>query len=306
MSTIVKRQHYVWRNYLRAWASNEKIWTLIKDQDKIIKTDLMNVAQERYFYKLEDITDFEIRFLKKHIDNSHETLRGLQSDFLNAFIIFTDLNRRLKDNHSREVEKQLRDIEINSMEKAHGLMENNGEKLIACRSFDDIMFLKDVDLKHETVMFLCFQYLRTKKMRESVKARMLSNDQFSPDKVWKVMSFLMATNISMTVSLNPKLRFLFIDNSSEVKFLTTDQPAINIVGDILDEEGNVKGLEFYYPLSPSHALILDFKNNGNEQFQNMLFNADMVNWFNKKLLDNSDNYVFADNNEQLELIKDVS
>lgn len=302
MSTLVQRQHYVWRKYLGAWAESEKIWTLVKDQNKIIRTDLMNVAQERYFYKLTDITEFEEKFLKETISRSHPTLKGLQNDFLLAFTIHTALRKVFEKNPSDKIQQQLKEIEINSMEKAHGLMENSGHKLVECRSFEDITFLKDPDSKNDAIMFLCFQYFRTKKMKGSVLGKMIGNSQFNPENVWNIMSFLMATNVSMNVALNPKLRFLFLNNETDQNFLTTDQPVINTLGDKVDENGDIIELEFYYPLSPKLALIIDFKNENNSQFQYILTNSDMVTWFNRKLLEHSDNFVFSIKKEQLEQI----
>jgi hypothetical protein len=60
--SVVKRQHYVWRAYLRPWAKNERIWTNFKQLNKIQQPSLMGVAQEKYFYKLVDFTDSEEAF----------------------------------------------------------------------------------------------------------------------------------------------------------------------------------------------------------------------------------------------------
>ena len=37
MSNIKKKQHSVWRNYLRAWAKDEKIWAFLTKQNKVNK-----------------------------------------------------------------------------------------------------------------------------------------------------------------------------------------------------------------------------------------------------------------------------
>jgi hypothetical protein len=125
MSKIKKKQHYVWRNYLRAWAEDEKIWTFLNKQNKVYKTNLMNVVQERYFYELIDLTDFEIKILKEYINGSHESVQGWQSDFLLKFTIHTSLKKAFEKNKSDEIYKKLREIEINSMEDSHMITEIN-------------------------------------------------------------------------------------------------------------------------------------------------------------------------------------
>jgi hypothetical protein len=77
---------------------------------KIVKTDLMNVAQERYFYKLVDINEFEEKFLKDIISRSHPTLKGLQNDYSLAFTIHTILRKAFEENPLEEIQKQLKDI----------------------------------------------------------------------------------------------------------------------------------------------------------------------------------------------------
>lgn len=100
MSTIKKSQHYVWRNYLRAWANNEQIWTFLRKQNKVISTNLQNVAQSNYYYKLNDISDFEERILKEFIQKSPESVQAWQHDFLSMFTIHIKLKKAFNKNKS--------------------------------------------------------------------------------------------------------------------------------------------------------------------------------------------------------------
>jgi len=148
MSDLKKRQHYVWRHYLRPWADGESIWTYFKELDKIVKPGLMGVAQEKYFYGLEDFTDEEIAFLKTFVDKtSPHVLKGLNSDFLTLFTSTSILKRQLAANANPKINRELiaseiKKIETNSMEDAHCIMENLGSKIIQCRSLED---LKELD-----------------------------------------------------------------------------------------------------------------------------------------------------------------
>lgn len=174
MSDLKKRQHYVWRHYLRPWADNESIWTYFKEQDKIVKAGLMGVAQEKYFYGLEDFTDEEIAFLKNFVDKtSPPVLKSLNSDFLTLFTSTSILKRQLAANKDPKVNREfiaseIKKLEANSMEDAHCIMENLGSKIIQCRSLEELKELSIDDNLYDAIMFLSVQYFRTKSMRKSV------------------------------------------------------------------------------------------------------------------------------------------
>ena len=69
----------------------------------------MNVAQERYFYELIDLTDSEIKILKEFINISHESVQGWQSDFLLKFTLHTSLKKAFEKNKSDEIYEKLRE-----------------------------------------------------------------------------------------------------------------------------------------------------------------------------------------------------
>ena len=113
----------------------------------------------------------------------------------------------------------------------------------------------------------------------------------------------MATNVAMNVSLDPNLRIRFFENSTDKSLITSDQPISNLLADDIDTDGNVRKLEFYYPLSPSSAIAIHFESSQNKLVENILLTEPMVQYFNNYQLDNSLKFVFANNIEQLERMK---
>jgi len=301
-----KRQHYVWRNYLKPWADNEIIWTYFKEQNKIIKPGLMGVAQEKYFYKLEDYTEDEITFLTNYVEKtSPAILKEFNLDFLYLFTSPTILKRQLDTNTNPKINKEFIDSEINklkvnSMEDAHCFIENLGFDIIQCRSIEDLEKLTIDDKRFAAIMFLCFQYFRTKNMRKSA-LKSFEGDKYESlaEKSWNVISFVMATTLARSISLDKNLRFIFIGNNTLVPFITSDQPVFNI----LNDKGEVVELELYYPLTPKCAISLHFRPEQIEIFKNEVASEDYVNYLNKKVFENADYYVFANNEEILERIK---
>jgi hypothetical protein len=62
MNQLKKKQHYVWKEYLKRWCLNRRIFTYLKSLKKPIFSSLDGVAQERYYHSLAEFTIEEERF----------------------------------------------------------------------------------------------------------------------------------------------------------------------------------------------------------------------------------------------------
>lgn len=302
--SIVKKQHYIWRNYLRSWANKESIWAYLFKSKKIIQTNLMNVAQERYFYHLKDFTIKEEKCLKQFIVlTSPKITKSLNLDFLHMYTSTSKLKATLDKTPNIDKEKyneEIRKLEIGLMEQGHGTIENLGHKLIKCRSLDDLKTLDNKEDIFAAIMFICFQYFRTKNMRNSILNGFIGTPyEELTNKAWNIIAHVMATNLAKNISLDPKLRFIFHENNTSKHFVVGDQPVFNILKNKLDKDGNVAELELYYPITPKHALTIHFRSNQNDKYVKNQIDDDLVNTYNQKVIENSDFYLFADSEEQL-------
>jgi hypothetical protein len=304
--SIVKKQHYVWRHYLRTWADNETIWAFFKELKRVEKPNLMGVAQERYFYKLIDFTEKEEIFLKNFIDkNSPIAVKDLNFDFLNLFTSTGKLKKQLEQNSNPDIDKEkiaeeIRKLEINLMEVTHGKMEALGFKLLEFKSLEELKTILQDDYIFDAIMFLCFQYFRTRPMKNSV-IKSFEGDKFEDfaKKAWNILSYTLATTLAKSISLDKNLKFIFIENQTENHFITSDQPIFNILNDKFDKNGEINELELYYPISPVNSIIIHFRPEQKEQFVNLIASDENVEYYNKKVFENSEFYVFAKTEEQL-------
>ena len=88
-----RHHHYVWRNYLRAWAADDAIWCF--REGKVFKTNLMGVGQKRDFYKLKELTEADILFIKKvAIEPSKGKFRELNDGWLELVKLESNRCRR--------------------------------------------------------------------------------------------------------------------------------------------------------------------------------------------------------------------
>lgn len=311
MSSIKDAQHYVWKHYLKPWSEQENIWAYLKTQNKIIKTSLKNVAQERHFYKLIDLSQEEEDFLKLFIERTcPPDLLPLNSDFLEIFTSHNKLKREYEKvkglPHNKEYfEKELRRLEINLMEDAHGRMEALGFDFLKCRTLDDFKALKENGTWSDAMMFLGFQYFRTKKMRSSAVSSFTGKYAHLGEKCWNIISYTFATVLARALSLHPDSRFCLIVNNTGRSFLTSDQPVFNLLWNKKNQQGEVEKLELYYPITPSHAIRIYF----DTEEKDLMFSKDadigLVNLLNSQVLEYSSYYLFSNNKEQLEKLVNI-
>lgn len=302
MNELQKRQHYVWREYLRAWADEDYIWTYIKISSKIARPNVMGVAQEKYFYELVEISSQEEVDLKRFIEDLvDKSIKDLCFDFIFAFAIPSKFKRMFNPVNQNEFKANVsshREMTVNTMEKAHGMFENAGSEFIKCRSIQELKSFIEADNNFcNTLVFLCFQYFRTRKMKDNM-LRNIDPKVFPLIKFWNIISFCMAFQMTYSVSLDPRVIFILF-KSDKIPFLTCDQPVFNLKEDELNDQGELKNFELYYPLSPNTAIVIQIADQPTEKFKEVHINSALANYFNKMVLKISDSFVFSSNKEQL-------
>ena len=304
MNQKKKRQHYVWRNYLRSWSnSQDLIPALIKIENKIATPNLMNVAQEKYYYSLQEFTIEEEIVLQELISNlSNDDTKDLFQEYFNLFTSYSKLRRVLKNKNlptdkRSQIEEKLELMKSNLMEDFHTDFEIFGQKLIEIKNPEDLQFLNNEESLMKTLIFLCFQYVRTKRM-QNVFSQKFSNHLTILPKYFHILSFVLATGMANGLRFYKETKFIFIENISDNDFITSDQPIINLKEDEKDEKGNVKSLEFFYPISPRIALKIHY-NEGNK-FEQLKIAENQVNDYNNIIFEKSEDFLFAQYTKQLE------
>ena len=256
---IKKKQHYVGREYLRPWSNKEQIFCI--RNNRIFKSNLTGIAQENYFYEIQDLSQEEILLIKKlAIESSSELMKESYLSFLNNYLRVFQYENNFKHMINKEnkdsVEHMFKKIKINYAEDYHAMVENIGNKYLYLIRESNINFFSDD--KEDRIAFLFFvtlQYMRTKRRRnETIRA--FENDNIGMQKIWPIMAHIYATNIAMSLHLDKAYQLILLTNNTNIKFITADQPLINTYGVNNKKELTQNELEFYYPITPKLSILI--------------------------------------------------
>jgi hypothetical protein len=191
-----RRQHYVFQAYLTSWATNQQVWCC--RDGNIFKSNTINIAQERDFYRIKPLNDYELKFFLLFHKKSHPDVRKAMLDHINTYLsplewqkhieqlealsqlmpnkskdqsfeiekIIVDLKNKVDVSINNLMEDYLSDIEGESMKWIASLKESdctfyyssNDEKAKTQGYYDDDRF--------NFLYFVSIQYFRTKALKE--------------------------------------------------------------------------------------------------------------------------------------------
>ncbi|WP_320657485.1 DUF4238 domain-containing protein [Aeromonas veronii] len=296
------KQHFVWRNYLRAWANNETIYCLM--DNKIFKPNLMNIGQERYFYKLKELRTNEIEFLRALIEQDDRRiirkLNGGWVDFFNKIFVIKKQLGECKISIP-EVDEII-DLTIHNLEEDfHGKIEADAIKFLEMLYKKDLSFSDDEEQLIEFLFFICQQYFRTQNISDKIREELCLFQDFNIDAMWSVLRHICATNVGIHLYLNRvNIRPVLIENHSNMPFITSDQPIINTCAIELHLGETATGIELYYPLTPTLSLLLTDDPKKIKKGVCIADEHDVV-MYNKYIYIKSGKQVYANEKQSLEL-----
>lgn len=138
------------------------------------------------------------------------------------------------------------------LEDYHSKIENSFAPLLEKARQGDMSFYSDENCV-PFVRYICTQFMRTKGTKEKFLKKMGETGGPDYSRVWNILIHMFATNIGAGLYAERHKRVLqLLDNSSDVPFITGDQPIVNLK--------SVPGqaperLSLYYPISPTKALV---------------------------------------------------
>jgi Protein of unknown function (DUF4238) len=295
------RQHYVFRHYLSAWAVNGSLWVRRRGVPKVFPAATEKVAVERHFYKLQPVTEPDVQLIRLLLLERvpyyvKERCEVLIHNFTMPSLIKEVINPT--NPNLKEISDWLDEHIINAEENIQCDMESQ-----LMKGLDDMMngktdFYSDDDAAQEFIHAICFQYMRTKKLRAGIEALPFPPPVPGADmkRCSNLYMLISAMVVADTIYRRRKqFRIVLLDNTSKTPFIAGDQPIVNTHATF--REGiEPERLEFFYPLSPTRAMA--FVDVSTERPP--VASEDEVERFNEMMVWHSHEQVFSDSREYLE------
>ena len=252
MADTTVHQHYVWRYYLRQWATNEQIICL-RDRSKIFPVNLMGIAQEKLFYQFLESSETDF-LIARHMADACSIKLIEVYESINSFL------RSARQSGDEPLYKDILEFCKDFDEKFYNCPVENALKLPLEQLYDkDFSFLDNQDTKIPFCNAIAEQYCRTNLMKTGfIRSIEASNiEESNPHNVWFLIRHSLACKIGMALSFK-EYRFCLLE-STEGSLITGDQPIINVYADYKEPKGIAEQCDLYYPITPRLALFITDK-----------------------------------------------
>lgn len=311
---IKKKHHYVWAYHLKQWATGNDVFYITKT-GKIACDSVKGLSQERGFYKINPLQKKDVEYLTNWSKTFPKHLHEQHMRFLKDFIGLSYISNTIQKRHLKTEEVKNLDLAIqyNSFENLHTSFEcgvlpvmkelhKGSEKILAIKEYM-IDFCSYVGL----------QFTRTKTFKEKSIAAIKTNSFLTavyPDKVelternWWFISFMLGINVGFSLfSSRAKNNHIFICNDTEIPFITSDNPVINIHPSLakLSRNEAPKNLDLYFPISPRYAYMIN-ESTVYDELSDSIEETD-VQKLNSLMARESDQTIYGNSKEILETVK---
>lgn len=295
-----RRHHHVWQHYLSSWKSTDKI--MCARDGRIFQVKTRNIANIRDFYKIKEMNSNELNFAMKLCSLGDSGLSEINKQWPILFNLVHDLKKQIKpEQASQNVELLIHNL----YEELHSHIEGYSIKYLDALKQGDSSFFDISESKIEFIFFVIMQYVRTSKMKHQVLSAFSEDESLTRaginiENCWSVFQLCTATQIAHSVSQDRSYKLIFLDATQNEKFVTSDQPVINL-DQSNDTNDGPSTFELYYPISPEKAILL-VKEPQNTNKDSTPISDEDIKIYNQLMKENSLEQIYSSSKEQLEKV----
>jgi hypothetical protein len=299
-----KLHHKVPRFYLKAWdeksRSVEQAQVFCLQNGVIQLTNVRNVAAENHFYRLRELSESDVSFIRKvAIDDSPESLKPYHERLVLLLSLPHRVRKELQTSGAATEEglTQLDGLIAEMNEDIHTSIEENFKPFLNSMLAGDSTFYADAPKAANFFRGIAAQYLRTDVVK---KSRTIWKNIL--DRVANVLVHIYAVNVGFNLYADrEQYTIALLENHTEVPFVTGDQPVINIASSP-KESKPPKKFELYYPLSPAKAMLLVEPSSANLP-NNLSVSTMSVHVYNSHMAAHSYQQIYGSSRQVLESLR---
>jgi hypothetical protein len=300
MSTTLKRRHhYVWRNYLKAWSTNKQVWC--KRGENIFRSELMGVGQKRDFYKIKHLEDADINYLLLFINKMDEPLQKINKRWVDFFALIASARKLKPKSNFQEFENSVNELIHNTEEDIYSQIELRFLPYLKSLLKQDLAFLETRTGRFELLHFVCSQHFRTLNMQERIISNLQSHIALGSPNIencWSVLRHIFTVSLTKSLATDPSFKVYVLQNKSHIPLITGDQPVINTFAIGKPAMMPVSEIELYYPISPKISITISDNITWAKKIE---MNANEVDYFNRAIISASNEQIYS--NEKATLIE---
>lgn len=330
---IKHKQHYVFQAYLKNWATNDQIWCCRNKNNRFLTNTINIAQERNFYRVKDLNTDEEkfilmflhnqpqeiIDIMRKHMEIYRKPLswqqgvKGFNSAIKSTFYKNRPIPKNVNDAFiyvERFAEAAVNDMieDIYCDEEGELITMLNlltqGDVSFYYQPYHKPDMLFD-DSKRAFLYYVCSQHFRTKAARsrlieglnDVIKDDMLknfgiNNNNLRPEHMtYHILWFIAGRVADVLYDKNAHLTLLH--NKTDIPFITTDQPIINLMADYQDITDQASDILYYYPISSQLAITINDNNIDDE----IVLTREEVDEYNKALISASYECVFSNSKE---------
>jgi hypothetical protein len=192
---------------------------------------------------------------------------------------------------------------VSAAEKYHSKIESCLKPFVDSMLNGNVEFYQDRRQAADFLYGICVQFTRTKRARQAALSQIGTKyPGCDPERLWSVASHIIAVSVGQSLYVDrAQFRLMVVDNPTDTPLITSDQPIINLHATSTGKAPHE--LEFFYPLSPTKAMLLVERSN---QTPAGPLNTFAVNAYNVLMLKNAYEQVFSNSADYLQTIRKLS
>lgn len=300
---VKRKHHYVWAQYLKAWATRDNIHYITKKG--LPATDsVKGLARELGFYKVSSFSDDDILYIRIISKLANEDLQSMHMHFLERFIVVSDLLKAIAKHPNLDNDLTSQILQYNILENIHGKIERDAWPIISELRLGNTESLTDQRKKTKFYFYIAQQLVRTKTVRDksleaSARHKMPEFITDAMRRNWWFVSFMLGINLGKGLLETQRDGHFLIENKTDTPFITSDRPVINVHACMktTPTDSPPAELDLFYPLSPTHAYMINDSENYTH-LKRQVTTEDVV-YLNKCMAENCGETVYGSTRESI-------